>query len=198
MGLFDNLLEAVTSKEGKESLMDGAISILENVHSEKRILKNSTAEYRLKIKRKNNSLHFVVCDEYDHGRFHIKQAVFQIGQPCIELYDADSNKVGAVKREKEWLSSHFSYAVYAGDKYLTSLDYRASAKMRYDIGINGWTLESSLLQSHYTVTDLKGNQIIKINTTTEDRELYIVEYNGKENEIISVLIFMAVMLINKE
>lgn len=198
MGLLDSLLEAVTSNEGKQSLISGAISILENVNSEKKIIKNSTAEYRLKIKRQKNSFNFMVYDEYDNSRFKIKQVIINIGQPRIELYGTNGNKVGYVKREKEWLSSYFSYAIYVGDKYLTSLDYRASAKIRYDIGINGWTLESNLLQSHYVVTDPKDNQVIKINTTTEERELYIVEYSGEGNELISVLIFMALMLIHRD
>lgn len=198
MGLLDSLLEAVTSNEGKQSLINGAISILENVNSEKKIIKNSTAEYRLKIKRQKNSFNFMVYDEYDNSRFKIKQVIINIGQPRIELFDTNGNKVGYVKREKEWLSSYFSYAIYVGDKYLTSLDYRASAKIRYDIGIYGWTLESNLLQSHYVVTDPKDNQVIKINTTTEERELYIVEYNGEGNELISVLIFIALMLIHRD
>lgn len=198
MGLLDSLLEAVTSNKGKQSLISGAISILENVNSEKKIIKNSTAEYRLKIKRQKNSFNFMVYDEYDNSRFKIKQVIINIGQPRIELYDTNGNKVGYVKREKEWLSSYFSYAIYVGDKYLTSLDHRASAKIRYDIGINGWALESNLLQSHYVVTDPKDNQVIKINTTTEERELYIVEYNGEGNELISVLIFIALMLIHRD
>ncbi|MCM1096953.1 MAG: hypothetical protein NC427_02690 [Ruminococcus flavefaciens] len=198
MGLLDNLFETVTSTEVGQSLINGAISVLENANSEKRIIKNSTAEYRLKIKRKKNSYNLTVYDEYDNRKFEIKQVLLNIGQPRIDLYDADKNKVGYVKREKDWFSSYYSYAVYAGNKHLTTVDHMSSFKLRYDIGLNGWEMESNLLQSCYTVKDPKENQIIKINSTTEDRGLFIVEYNGKDNELISVFIFMVTILMSRD
>lgn len=153
--------------------------------------------YRLKIKKKNYKINFKVYDEYDNAKYRTRRVLFNIGRPRIELYDTDNNKVGYVKREREWLSRHYSYAIYVGDKHLTSLDYRISAKIRYNIGINGWVLESSFLQSYNTVTDPKENQIIKISSMGEEKELYIVEYDDKDNEVISVLIFMAIILIKQ-
>lgn len=52
MGLLDNLLDAVTTTEGRQSLINGAAFVMENVNSEKRVIKKSKAQYRLKIKKK--------------------------------------------------------------------------------------------------------------------------------------------------
>lgn len=39
MGLLDNLLDAVTTTEGRQSLINGAAFVMENVNSEKRVIK---------------------------------------------------------------------------------------------------------------------------------------------------------------
>ena len=67
-----------------------------------------------------------------------------------------------------------------------------SIKIKLDLSFNGWHLDGNLLQDSFVVTDKNGKEVMKFHDAFSSKDTYVLEMNNRENEIIGLLLVMAV------
>lgn len=67
-----------------------------------------------------------------------------------------------------------------------------AVKIKLELSFNGWHLDGNLMQNSFVVTDKSGNVVMKFSDAFTTRDTYVLEMNNQQNEIIGLLLVMAV------
>ena len=112
------------------------------------------------------------------------------GYPCIRLYDTEDNEIGKVELSSK--SGMGTYAMFIDGRKIGTLSRKMSIKIKLDLSFNGWHLDGNLLQDSFVVTDKNGKEVMKFHDAFSSKDTYVLEMNNRENEIIGLLLVMAV------
>ncbi len=187
--------KAVAHKIG-EVAQAGAEFYLDTNHSVNGLKRKSNAFYNLTIISKKISFKkgFLVKGENNKNKYKIIADAVTF-TPSVRLYDLNKQELGRVEREKSGVSSGEKYAIYINDERIGSIVRGQSPiKAIFDIDCNGWHLEGNLLRYKFDVFDRDENTIMRINKAYMEEGTYVFELDDKENEIMGLLLFMAIEL----
>ena len=192
MGFLGKAIAKAVVKKAGEAAMYGVVAHEEKNRSVDALVNNSTANYMLFIKKKSMSIKrgFTVCDEFDKKKYVVKTDALTFGYPCIRLYDMEENEIGKVELSSK--TGMGTYSMYLDGKKLGTLTRKMSVKIKLDLSFNGWHLDGNLMQNNFVVTDKNGNMVMKFNDAFTSRDTYVLEMNNQQNEIIGLLLVMAV------
>lgn len=185
------VIKAVTEKAGEMVTLD-VINHIENTKSVDALINKSISKYKLIIKKKSFSLErgFSVFDEHNNKKYIIKTDMLTFGYPCIRLYDTEENEIGKVELSSK--KGMGTYSIYLDGEELGTISRKMSVKMKLNLSFNEWKLEGNLMQDSFIVYDKEQNIIMKFNKAFATKDTYVLEMNNRENEILSLLLVMAV------
>lgn len=168
------------------------VSYMENTRSVDALVNKSNANYILFIKKKSMSVKrdFSVCDESNNKKYVIKTDSLTFGFPRIHLYDTENHEIGKVELTSK--GGMGTYTMFLDGKKLGTLTRKMSVMIKLDLSFNDWHLDGNLIQNNFLVIDKNGNQVMKFNDAFSDRDTYVLEMNHRENEILGLLLVMAV------
>lgn len=175
--------------------MYGAVVHAEKTRSVKALVDKSTLNHILFIEQRRISLKrsFAVLDESKKEKYTIQKEYFTLGYPCINLYNANENRIGSVELTSKFIRN--TYAMYHDGKLLGSFTRGKSVKIKFELSYNGWHLEGNTMSDSFTVTDQRGNVVLIFNRSFTSRDTYVLEINNRENEVLALLFFMAIEII---
>ncbi|MGM9592017.1 MAG: LURP-one-related/scramblase family protein [Oscillospiraceae bacterium] len=186
--------EAVAEKAEEAALL-GIAHHMENTRSVDALINKSTAKYKLLIKKKSFSIKrgFTVLDEFENRKYVVKTDMLSLGYPCVRLFDTNEKEIGKVKLASKL--GKRTYVMYLDGEELGTLSRKMSVKIKLDLSFNGWRLDGNLMQNSFVVYNKNENIIMKFNDAFDTPDTYVLEMNNRENEIIGLLLVMAVEII---
>lgn len=192
MGFLGKMVVNAVVKKAETAAMIGVVAHMENTKSVDALIKKSTSNYMLFIKKKSLSIKrgFAVCDELNNKKYLVKTDMLSFGYPCIRLYDMDENEIGKVELSSK--TGMGTYSMSIDGRKIGTLSRKMSLKIKLELSFNGWQLDGNLMQDSFFVTDKNGNFIMKFSDAFSSRDTYVLEMNNRENEIIGLLLVMAV------
>ena len=161
-------------------------------HSVEKIVNNSVSPNYLFITKEKKSS-YAVKDEAENIKYYIKTEGPKFGCSSARLYDCAENEIGKVILESKNFAE--SYGLYLNGGKLGVLIISSLFGMNYEIDFNDWKIDVVLTDFKTNIMDNAGNIIIKLNYSMTDNVSYILEYNEKENELIALLLLMAIYII---
>ncbi len=161
-------------------------------HSVEKIVKNSVSPNHLFIIKETKSS-YAVKDEAENIKYNIKIEGSKSRCLSVRLYDCLGNEVGKVILESKNFAE--SYVFYLNGDKLGNLKISSLFGMNYEIDFKDWKIDVVLTEFKTNIMDNAGNIIIKLNYSMTDNVSYILEYNEKENELIALLLLMAIYII---
>ena len=192
MSFLGKMIAKAAVKKVENAAMYGVVNHMENTRSVDALVNKSSAKYMLFIKKKSMSIKrgFNVYDEFDNIKYVVKTDSLTFGYPCIRLYDCEDHEIGKVELASN--AGMGTYSMSLDGKKLGTLTRKISVKIKFDLSFNGWHLDGNLMQSSFVVTDKSGIQVMKFNDAFSSRDTYVLEMNNRENEILGLLLVMAV------
>ena len=192
MGFLGKMLLNAVVEKAEEAAAIGALSHMENTKSVDALINKNTANYMLFVKKKSLSIKrgFKVFDEFDKQKYAVKTDMLTFGYPCIRLYDTEDNEIGKVELSSK--SGMGTYAMFIDGRKIGTLSRKMSIKIKLDLSFNGWHLDGNLMQDSFVVTDKNGKEVMKFHDAFSSKDTYVLEMNNRENEIIGLLLVMAV------
>lgn len=192
MGFLGKIVSKAIINKTENIAMHCVVRNMENTRSVDALVSKSTANYMLFIKKKSISIKrgFTVVDEFNKKKYVVKADALTFGYPCIRLYDTDGNEIGKVELAEKMGAG--TYDMYLDGKKLGTLSRTMAVKIKLEISFNDWRVDGNFMQNSFTVTDKRGNIVMKFNAAFSRRDTYVLEMNNRENEIIGLLLVMAV------
>ena len=170
----------------------GTAIYIDNTRSIKSLVKKSSHNHILVVKNKGMMFKrgYTVCDESNNVKYTVKSDAFSLGYRSVHLYNKDGREIGKVKRRKSLGCA--SYSLFRNDLEIGRLNRKLSAKLKFDLSYNDWVVDGNFLKNTFSVKDKKGNIVMNLNAANSARDSYVLEMNDNKNEIIGLLIIMAI------
>ena len=116
--------------------------------------------------------------------------MLSFGYPCIRLYDTEENEIGKVELESK--TGMGTYSMSIDGRKIGTLSRKMSIKIKFELSFNGWHVDGNLMQDSFLITDKNGNFMMKFSHAFSARDTYVLEMYNRENEILGLLLVMAV------
>lgn len=200
MGFKAGVVGKVAKALVEEGLVGGAISLIDNTRSVEALLERKPTGYKLIVRRERRGLMQglgVYDEESGKKKYDIKYA----GRHAQGLYNLDGTEIGKVKRDKSLLFRDVNYDMYLHGKSAGTAHQKAATKVKIEISQPDWYIESGMwgvLVGDYKVLDKRNQLIMKIRCSVSDKEAFVIEYEDKTHEEMSLLILMVLNLFTNE
>lgn len=193
MGFFSEAVTKAVAKKVGEATLSEVCDYLTDTRSVDALANRSTADFILIIKKKHLSRkrEFVVTDNAKQTRYFLT-----IDKECesARLYNALGNEIGVVRFEDQTGVDKIC-GLYLDGRKLGTVTSKFSFKVKMDLNFNGWHLDGTIVQRSFTVIDKHKNLVIKFNAAFSECDTYVLEYFNQENEILGLLLVMAVEIV---
>ena len=189
------------SRQIDDILTIGAMNQIEKIHASQEKRLNVGAEYTLTITQKKtlgSKRSFVAMHDNGEEKYFLKNDFLCFGHPCIRLYDSQKRQIGYVENKaiKSTKSIYKQFDVYLDNERLGTLTEHHGILLNMDFDLNGWHIVGNVLQSIFDVYDRHKQLVLQIDKTKSDsfKDIYILRYDNRHNEIIGILLAMAIDL----
>ena len=192
MNFLEKMVVKAVAKKVDNAAMSGVLNHVEKTRSVDALVNKSTSRYKLFMKKKSFSLKrgFIVCDEQNNKKYIVKTDMLTFGHPCMRLYDMVENEIGKVELSSK--AAMGTYSIYLDGEKIGNITRKMSLKIKFDLDFNEWKLEGNLMQNSFVVYDKEQNTIMKLNSAFAAQDTYVIEMNNRENEIMGLLLVMAI------
>ena len=198
MGFIGKLVNKAVMIAAGEAVLGEIDEFQRKTRSVDAFMTKNAANYMLRIEQRSFFKHrYVVSNELDEEKYLMEVTSARWGNPTSRLYDMEENEIGGIIRSTRAIDTE--YEMYLGREMLGVITEKASPRMKMELDLNGWHLNGNLLQNKFVVTDRAGDIVIRINRAYENNDVYILEMNNHQNEIMGLLWTMAIqMVLNSE
>lgn len=204
MGLIGKIAEIVAG-EAAIDVADSALNKIEkkieereNKLFEKKSENDILVIQRYKATRKDQ---FDVFDENREVKYTVKGKSASV-KHHLRIYDAKGKELGRVKEKLISLRSPFSFEYNPvdyiieinGEKRGKIKSRRKFGKQKYEVKFNGWRIEGNIVGWNFKI--LNGNDIIGYISKHSINQAYVVEFPDKENELLILMLVIALYAAN--
>lgn len=196
MGLLGNIVKKKAVRGAKFLAAWALLEQLAAHRSIEALVDKGQGKHILLIEKntKTSKLGFTVLDKNEKEKYAIKANSRMLKSSGMVLYDAKKCEIGKVTL----LSSNAVdvFDVSLKGKKLGTISRPLSIKLKMNVDFNGWHLEGTAL-GKFTVTDKDGNVVMQFtDALAEQEEIYVLAMNDPENEVLGLLLLMAVEIAN--
>lgn len=184
----------------EEGLLGGAISLIDNTRSVEALLERKPTGYKLIVRRERRCL-MQCLGVYDEESGKKKYDIKYAGRHAQRVCNLDGTEIGKVERDKSLLFRDVDYDMYLHGKSVGTAHQKAATKVKIEISQPDWYIESGMwgaLVGDYKVLNKYNQLIMKIRCSVSDKEAFVIEYENKTYEEISLLILMVLNLFTNE
>lgn len=200
MGFKTRVVGKVAKALVEEGLLGGAVSLMDNTRSVEALIERRPTGYKLIIRREHRGL-IQFLGVYDEESGKKKYDIKNTGKHVQRLYNLEGIEIGKVERDKSLLFRDVDYDMYLRGKSAGTAHQKAATKIKIEISKLDWCIESSMwgvLVGDYKVLDKHNQLVMKIRCAVSDKEAFVIEYENKIYEEMSLLILMVLNLFTNE
>ena len=111
---------------------------------------------------------------------------------CLHILDAAGNHIGTVQERVFTFLPKFE--LYVGGEYAGCIQKEFTFfTPRFDIDLNGWQVEGSFMEWHYTVTEPRGAPVARISKELFNwTDTYVIDVADPRNALCVLMLVLAI------